>query len=588
MASRDLITFENGKYKRRVSAQETFDFLSVKVGASGLEISESTGAFDFASKKLTDIADAIENNDAPSWGQVKTYVTSQVVAGGTIKQQLLTEIQLDNDLGILPGLVTFLTVNAVEDDTIVLKDALGNTETYTFKDSASTDFEVEVGASIALSMSNLAAAINEDSAYWKAWYDVSVLDSIYPNGLIGIYRKAVGPDAAFKVWKTGTADGYVTDYHAEVEYKTNSSIVIALPTSEPETAFSGFSIAKADLQNGQIHNCIAEDKLKSWDGDFNEGVGHWMTMSEGAIPVSTSGSGGAILGKSTVDSDKGVEITGIGIIKAKIDNVSTYFDINGNIAIKENGVSKVHINSDVAGLGITQAVGGELDVNPGNGIEIVSDAVKVKSDTTGGSNLAKAIDVNANGVAVKVDDSTIEGDATTGQLKVKDAGVTAAKINSDVFGNGLVANITTNAIDVNPGEAIKIASDAVAVDFAVSKINDNAEAITVRQVVYVKSNGNVDLAQANIANLDQTELGLVEEASIATTAAGKITLRRGAIVGGFSGLTPGKLQYVSRATAGALVEVLTGFVAGEFVYSVGRAISTTEILFNPGEVVLEY
>jgi hypothetical protein len=80
----------------------------------------------------------------------------------------------------------------------------------------------------------------------------------------------------------------------------------------------------------------------------------------------------------------------------------------------------------------------------------------------------------------------------------------------------------------------------------------------------------------------------VEAVSIASSASGKITFRRGAVVGGFSSLTPGKLQYVSRSVAGDLTESLAGWQVGEFVYSVGRAVSSTEILFNPGEVVLEY
>ena len=45
-----------------------------------------------------------------------------------------------------------------------------------------------------------------------------------------------------------------------------------------------------------------------------------------------------------------------------------------------------------------------------------------KADETGGANLAKAIDVNTNGIAVKVDDVTIEGDSTSGRLKVKQDG----------------------------------------------------------------------------------------------------------------------------------------------------------------------
>lgn len=145
-------------------------------------------------------------------------------------------------------------------------------------------------------------------------------------------------------------------------------------------------------------------------------------------------------------------------------------------------------------------------------------------------------------------------------------------------GNGL--DLTGNQFSVVAGDAIKVGA-SVAVDFAVNLVNDNASAITQNQVVYVKADGDVDLAQATIANLFNFALGIVEPSSIASAATGKIVVRRGAIISGLSGLTPGRKQYLSRATAGAMTESLTGFVAGEFVYSVGRALSSTTMIFDP-------
>lgn len=143
-------------------------------------------------------------------------------------------------------------------------------------------------------------------------------------------------------------------------------------------------------------------------------------------------------------------------------------------------------------------------------------------------------------------------------------------------------SITASGVKVNvDGDTTKIASNNLAVDHAKTKTNDNAGAITVRQVVYVKSNGNVDLAIATNTALFDAEFGVVEDASIASAGSGKIVLRRGAIVGGFTGLTPGKHQFLSRTTAGALVEDLSGFVATNQVISIGKAISATEIAFDP-------
>jgi hypothetical protein len=68
-----------------------------------------------------------------------------------------------------------------------------------------------------------------------------------------------------------------------------------------------------------------------------------------------------------------------------------------------------------------------LPYTAGNGISIVAQAISVKADATGGTNLSRSIDVNTNGVAVKVDDSTVE-EGTSGQLRVKASGITANEL----------------------------------------------------------------------------------------------------------------------------------------------------------------
>jgi hypothetical protein len=120
-----------------------------------------------------------------------------------------------------------------------------------------------------------------------------------------------------------------------------------------------------------------------------------------------------------------------------------------------------------------------------------------------------------------------------------------------------------------------------------SLTNDNGSAITAGQIVYIKSNGNVDLAQANVSALDDAQLGVVKDASIASAASGYVYVKDGEILSGFSGLTPGALVYVSRSSAGGTTQSLSGFVATEHVYAIGRAVSATEIAFDP-EYMFEY
>ena len=93
MASRDLVTFENGTYKRRPSSSETIDFLSVRIGADNLAISEvDANSFGFNNKKLSNLAVAVAGTDAPTWQQVQDHVSAQIVSGASVKQQLLTHL----------------------------------------------------------------------------------------------------------------------------------------------------------------------------------------------------------------------------------------------------------------------------------------------------------------------------------------------------------------------------------------------------------------------------------------------------------------------------------------------------------------
>lgn len=135
--------------------------------------------------------------------------------------------------------------------------------------------------------------------------------------------------------------------------------------------------------------------------------------------------------------------------------------------IEDDAVDKDKINADVAGDGLVQAAGGELDVNvDGSTLETNADVIRIKDlgvgtakyaatsltaaklgsdvagdgisggngadldvdpDVTGGANLARAINVSANGVAVKTDDATIDEDGSQ-RLRVVPNGIGAAEL----------------------------------------------------------------------------------------------------------------------------------------------------------------
>lgn len=172
-------------------------------------------------------------------------------------------------------------------------------------------------------------------------------------------------------------------------------------------------------------------------------------------------------------------------------------------------------------------------------------------------------------------------DAALPSASFTDSAVTGKLITGFVSGAGTVAATDTilQAINKLDGNAAAVQSPNL------SLVNDNAGSITIRQVVYIKSNGAVDLAKADAIATCENKLGLVADASIATTVAGLILVNEGMRVSGFSGLTPGAPVYVSAATAGALTQTAPSAV-GSCIVPVGYALSATVIVFEP-EIAME-
>ena len=174
---------------------------------------------------------------------------------------------------------------------------------------------------------------------------------------------------------------------------------------------------------------------------------------------------------------------------------------------------------------------------------------------------------------------TARASADLAEVTARDAAIGSAILSEVTARNSAI----TSAINVEV--TARNAAITAATSSSVSRTNDNASAITVGQVAYIKSNGNVDLALASVAVMPDAELVIVKDTSIASAAPGLVYVA--GLIGGFTGLTPGKMVYVSRDTAGAMTQSLSGFVAGEHVYSIGRAASATEIEFAPS-YVMEY
>lgn len=310
-------------------------------------------------------------------------------------------------------------------------------------------------------------------------------------------------------------------------------------------------------------------------------------LQNGIYVVTDAGSGGSpfILTRATdFDNSPDGEVSKGAftlIVGGTANGGYSYFlTTSGSITIGTTALSFSQSLANVATATSSSGGGvqGKVTADSDKGLSIASGVLEVTHDGQG-------LQFTSGQLALELDGSTLSKGASG--VKVADAGITETQLATSVAGAGLTGGAGT-ALAVGTGDGIDVAANAISVNYSETKTNDNGSAITARQVVYVKADGDVDLAQANNAAFSPgTRFGFVEDASIAAAASGRITVRAGRKIGGFSGLTAGDPVYVSRATAGAIQQNLTGFVAGEHVVQLGQAISTTEIVYQP-QYLFEY
>jgi hypothetical protein len=328
MANLELLVLEGGKRKRRLSADQQIDFLSLRIGPDELLMQQGgSGAgayFDFGTRALRSSYQPINDDDVVN----KRHLDQQVILGGIIKEQILIDQQLDAS-GILGAQVFFLSANAIENDSITISDG-NNPETYTFK-SADGVGEPELGVDAAESMASLAAKINEESVLYSALFLADGLDEINVDGVVVIYEKVAAAGASpariFGTFDTQSS-ARVVEYNTEIQYLAEKAH-IEMPSVDPDEGRFGFRKEVSALVSGEIHSILSTDQLRSWNADQSA----WFTMSAGAIPTASSAPGGATQGKVSADEDLGLEINA-GVMSIKLDSESMEFVNSGDVSLK--------------------------------------------------------------------------------------------------------------------------------------------------------------------------------------------------------------------------------------------------------------
>jgi len=222
-------------------------------------------------------------------------------------------------------------------------------------------------------------------------------------------------------------------------------------------------------ENSSIYTYNGTDLIKIGDVDFSVADGINLSATY------------AIAGSTTVEPAGGDSVeTAISKLHAGAlgdDAITTRIIAPGAVGSTELGATSViaaKLGNDVAGNGLTG----------GNG-----SAIAAQADSTGGSNLGTVVDVNSNGIAVKIDDTTV-GENGSNQLEVKDLGistgklaatsVTAAKLGNDVAGNGLTGgNGSALAVQedttggANLATVVNVSANGVAILVDATTISEN-------------------------------------------------------------------------------------------------------------------
>lgn len=514
--------------------------------ASGDAISYGQSSASLAGLTLTDdiamgnnqiggLAAGTAADDAVNKGQLD----SAVINGGQVKEQVLHENQLNDTEGVLAATVLTMANNPSPGDTITLTDG---TTTRTYGAGTGGDVQYTIGATVADSMTNLAAAIQGDgSAIWGAYFSTD-LESIDTDGAVVIIEDDNDGTASklYASWTT-QADIQYVNYGGETQY--NSSTLVAAPSSEPGSTNFGFNRTTASLTTGEMHNARNNDTMYSWDDDADT----WQQMNgSGSIPDATSASGGGVKGKITVDRDYGLLVNS-GILRTSLaSNKGLGFDGGG----------------DLQGIADTTA-GMEITAN-GFAIDISATNPCVGFDGSG--------DLEA-----KINGTTLEKTAT---------GLRVLGVPSLFTVNGTAVGATVTAANLDTltdgSNADSLHSHTIA---STARLEDELtaeEALTLGDPVEWGTTNNQirECYASTTARVDC--FGVVEEAGGISASGTGTVVTRGIATGVLSGATVGARYYVG--DSGGLVAGIENISAGNHIVFVGTAKNATDLWVDPAYI----
>lgn len=226
---------------------------------------------DLNSNKLTNVSPGVAGTDGVNLDQVSALIAE----GVTWKEAVLVQEQLDSTNDALSQAGAFYLDGQPSDtNTFTIYDG-ATTETFTFLNSPSVAFDVQIGGDADATMANLVSQINTDSTLWSAVLATG-LDSINDGSgtstagnVVVIYRtnNSAADSYADRFYGTlGTqAFGQYVNFNGEFDYTKNTSSTLS--TVDPLQKEFGFGRATVNLTPGETHRVLNNDLAYTWDAD---------------------------------------------------------------------------------------------------------------------------------------------------------------------------------------------------------------------------------------------------------------------------------------------------------------------------------
>lgn len=296
---------------------------------------------DLGSNKITNLAAGTASGDAVNKAQLDS-----VIAGSKAwKELVLSCAQLDSVNGAISQAIPFwLTAQPSDDDTFVISDGT-TTETFTFQTTTAAAFDVEIGASVGITLANLAAEIEASSTLWSA-VSRTTLTSLNPDVVV-IFRTNNSSANSFddRIYGSLTtqAFGQYVNYNGEADYSLSTPT--ALPSSDPTQKEFGFGRATANLVINETHICRDSDNVSTWNSDDSQ----WEITASNAFTFIN----GLVATAGTVAPDYGEagDIAGLGSTTAagvlnefaRADHVHTHGDRGADGSVSQHDADQIDV-----------------------------------------------------------------------------------------------------------------------------------------------------------------------------------------------------------------------------------------------------